>query len=98
MIITLVSPYDFAKPSAFLKLEPEAAIFFQIFPEAHQILKTKPRQKKTYQGLRQSTLAPDSVERVREMWGSGKDRSASPRGSQISGDKAPYIERYPPLS
>jgi len=43
--ITYVSPFDFAKPEAFVRLEPEVCAFFQIFPEANQSKQTKPSQK-----------------------------------------------------
>lgn len=41
MLITYVSPFDFAKPEAFVMLEPEACAFFSLYPEADQGDKTK---------------------------------------------------------
>ena len=32
--ITYVSPFDFAQPEAFVKLEPEVYAFFSLYPEA----------------------------------------------------------------
>lgn len=45
MRITYVSPFDFAKPEAWVRIEPEACAFFQIFPETDQSKQTKPSQK-----------------------------------------------------
>lgn len=66
--ITYVDPFTVARPIGFIKLEPEAAILFQILPETQEIRKAE-RQKKKGES---QTLG----DRARECGGIGKSRGS----------------------
>lgn len=47
MTITLVSPFSYARPESFIRLEPEAAVLFSILPETETKGQAGPQAKKT---------------------------------------------------
>lgn len=67
-------------------LDPALVQFFYA-PEATKEGSTKSKKKKTYKSLRQKTLSPDAVERVRKMRHDRGYRSASYYSEALYGDK-----------